>query len=107
MGEVITSALVSGIISVGLFGVIKWYIDRKLQKVDEEKRRHEQVQHRRSKANAKLRRAQGRLFFWMHHGMIKPPPNGELEEAWTAYQEAEEESKELDQEIIAHYELDG
>lgn len=99
------SALVSGSISVFILGYVKRYIDHKLEEADEEKRQKEEYQHKRSVANAKLRRAEGRLFFWMYRAIKKPPANGELEEAWASYSTAEEDSKAIDQEIVADFEM--
>lgn len=105
--DVAVSALVSGIVSIFILGYIKRYIDKKLEEADAEKKQHEEYQHRRNVASSKLRRAEGRLFFWLHRAVVKPPPNGELEEAWAAYNRAEDEAKAIEQEIIAEYELNG
>lgn len=106
--EIITvaiSATVSGIVSMFVLGYIKRYIDQKLADAEAEKKQHEEYQHRRGVTNTKLRRAEGRLFFWLHRAVVKPPPNGELEEAWDAYTKAEDDAKAIDQEIVAEYEL--
>ncbi len=100
------SAVVSGFISVIILGYVKRYIDHKLEAADKEKRQVEEYQRRRSVANAQLRRAEGRLFFWMYRAIKKPPANGELEEAMAAFNKAEEQSKSIDQEIVADFELD-
>ena len=97
----------SGIVSIFILGYLKRYIDKKLEEADAEKQQHEEYQHRRNVANSKLRRAEGRFFFWLHRAVVKPPPNGELEEAWENYKKAEDEVKAIDQEIVADYELNG
>lgn len=108
--EIITVAIsagVSGVVSVFVLGYIKRYIDKKLDEADAEKKQREEYQHRRNVANAKLHRAEGRLFFWLHRAVVKPPPNGELEESWANYNKAEEVVKAIDLEIVADYEMNG
>ena len=49
---------------------------------------------------------QGRLMFWMHKAIITGDHNGDLEEAFEAYQRAEKARKDLDREILAENELE-
>ena len=101
------AALTSGAISTFVLGYLKRYLDKKLDAVEEEKRQKEAYQRHRNVATAKLRRATGRLLFWLHHAITKPPPNGELEAAFEAYQKAEDDLKGIDQEIVADYETES
>jgi len=103
--EAAVSALVSGVISVFFLGYIKQYFDGKLDAAEREKAQHDEMQRRRNVVNARLRRAEGRLMFWLHRAVASPPSNGELEEAWENYSRAEEEAKAIDQEIVADYEI--
>lgn len=101
------STVVSLLFSGLLLYYLRKYIDAKL--AAEEKRRQDdhKLRCQRSELEQRRRRAAGRLFFWLHHAITKPPPNGELEEAWECYQAAEEAQKSLDQQILADYETGG
>lgn len=103
--DAIVSACVSGIISIFFLGYVKRYFDKKLETAEAEKKQREEYQRRRNVSAAKLRRAEGRLFFWLHRAVTKPPPNGELEDAWNAYIKAEEDCKGVEQEIVVDFEL--
>lgn len=97
----IVSAVISGVLLVYL----RKYIDDKWKKQEERRRSDLEVRKKRSVLEQERRRAAGRLFFWLHHAVVKPPANGELEEAMKAYTEAEEKQKDLDRQILADYEL--
>lgn len=86
-------------------GYIRRYFDKKLEAAEAEKRQREEYQRRKNVATAKLRRAEGRLFFWLHRSVTKPPPNGELEEAWNSYIKAEDDYKGVEQEIVVDFEM--
>ena len=101
--EFFLDALISGLVSMFFLGYMKMYIDKKLAAAEKEKEKHEEYQRRRNIAHEELQHALGRLLFWLRHGLMKPPPNGELQEAWEAYTEAEAKCKAIDQEIIAEF----
>ena len=97
MPGVIASTLVSGV----FLHYFRMYIDKKLKEDEEHRKREHDLKVQRNQLEMQRRHAAGRLFFWMHHAMVKPPPNGELEEAFEAYQKAEAEQKALEQKILA------
>lgn len=104
---IFTSLLGSG----GLIGVasyaIKRYIDKRMEKEAEENRRRQEAKTRRMAVDDKLHHAYGRCLFWMQYHITKGvPPNGELNAAFQELQEAEEEKKQLDREIISWQEED-
>jgi len=104
--EVATVILTSMLGSGGLIGIatyaIKKYIDKRMEKEVEESRRRQEVKVRRMAIDDKLHHAYGRCLFWMKYHITKGlPPNGELSEAFQELQNAEEEKKQLDREIIA------
>lgn len=107
----IVSAIPGAVVSFVLSGLLLYYLRRYIDShlEAEEKRREEDhsLRSQRSQAEQKRRRALGRLLFWMHRAITKPPPNGELEEAWENYCQAEDEQKALDQKILAEYETGG
>ena len=100
-------ALVSALISGLALHYLKRYFDKKLVKAEERQKERLKIRKRRSEAEQKRRRAEGRLLFWVHHALVKPPPNGELEKAWEDFQTAEEEQKEIERSILAEYETGG
>ena len=101
VGEVFVSALVSGTITGVGFKYLTRYIDHKMEQKEEEEQRAKKQRHDQYVAEAKLRHASGRLFFWIVHAIQKPPANGELEKAFQDYTAAEEEQKALDRETLA------
>ena len=106
----VVAALPSTVVSLLFSGLLLYYlrkyIDAKL--AAEEKRRQDDHKLRRQRSELeRRRRAAGRVLFWLHHAVTKPPPNGELEEAWASYQAAEDAQKALDQQILADYETGG
>lgn len=103
----VVSALVSGVITTLFLGYIKRYFDKKLDDAEADRKQREEYQRRRNVSAAKLRRAEGRLFFWLHRAVTKPPPNGELEEAWSSYIKAEDEYKGVEQEIVVDFDMNG
>lgn len=100
----VPGALVSFLISGLLLHYLKRYIDKKLVSAEAKQQERLKVRKRRSEAEQRRRRAEGRLLFWMHRAIVKPPGNGELEDAWRDYQEAEEAQKEIERSILAEYE---
>lgn len=100
-------ALVSALISGLLIHYLKRYIDKRLEGAERRQKTRLEIKRKRSEAEQKRRRAEGRLLFWVHHALVKPPPNGELEKAWEDFQTAEEEQKEIERSILAEYETGG
>lgn len=99
--NVAVSAIVSGLISGVALKYVTRYFDKKLEAEEAHKKQVEKQRHDRTVAEANRRRAAGRLFFWLHHAIVKPPPNGELEKAMENYTAAEDAQKALEQEILA------
>lgn len=105
----IVIALVSAFLGgSGLVGFtvyyIKKYIDKKL--AENEKRAEEirQFRLKKAKCDEKIQHAQGRMFFWLNKAVVTGEHNGDLEKSFAELQEAEDEKKELEREIIAMYE---
>ena len=99
--------LVSALISGLLIHYLKRYFDKRLEGAEAKQQERLKIKRKRSEAEQKRRRAEGRLLFWVHHALVKPPPNGELEKAWEDFQNAEEEQKEIERSILAEYETGG
>ena len=102
--SVAISAVISGLISGVALKYITRYFDKKLEAEEAEAAKAEKQRHDRAVAEANRRRAAGRLFFWLHHAVTKPPPNGELDEAMENYKKAEEAQKAVEQDILASLE---
>lgn len=102
--SVAISAVISGLISGVALKYITRYFDKKLEAEEAEAKKAEKQRHDRAVAEANRRRAAGRMFFWLHHAVTKPPPNGELDEAMENYQKAEEAQKAIEQDILASLE---
>ena len=94
---VLVSALASGLIIY----YIRSYIDHKLKEEDEKQAKIQQVKLERSRLEMRRRRALGKVLFWMHRGLTKPPPNGELEEAMEQFSAIEAQQRELEQKLLA------
>ena len=106
-GGAVPGALVSVILSGIVLYYIRRYIDKKLVSAEAKQQERLKIRKRRSEAEQRRRRAEGRLLFWIHHAIVKPPPNGELEDAWEEFQNAEEAQKEIERSILAEYETGG
>lgn len=98
------NAFISSFISIFVLGYLKYYLDKKLDDANNEKKEREEQQYKRKIATAKLNRAEGRLFFWIYRAITLPPSNSELKDAWENYNKAEDELKLIDHEIIADVE---
>lgn len=109
MIEAIQQALLSAAISALVSGVGIFYLQRYLDaKRKESEERAAQRRKERRKADmleAKRRRAAGRMFFWLHYAAVRgvDAANGDLEKAFSDYNEAEEEQKAFEQELIAEH----
>ena len=104
IGNVAVSAIVSALISGVALKYVTRYFDKKLAAEEEQRKKAEKHRHDRAVAEAARRRAAGRLFFWLHHAIVKPPANGELDKAMENYNKAEEAQKALEQDILASIE---
>lgn len=102
--KALPGAAVSLVFSGLMLYYLRRYIDAKLAAEEQRRKEDHEIRRQRSELEQKRRRAAGRMLFWLHHAVTKPPPNGELEEAWDTYQQVEEAQKALDQQILADYE---
>jgi len=102
--QIFTTLIGGGGIMGIMFYYLKRYIDKRITAEEKEASERAEIRTRRLTVEHKLRHAYGRVFFWMHKAITKPPHNGELEEAMRLLQDAEAENKALDQEIISKFE---
>lgn len=107
VSSALPGALVSFVVSGLFLYYLRWYIDRKLKEEEQIREKEMRRKVEQAKLEMRRRRAMGRLIFWLHRGLVQPPPNGELEEAMEAFQAIEEEQKLLDQSILAQVESGG
>ncbi len=105
MIDVMQAALISGLVSTVMIGSAVKYIDRKIAKAEEEKKRKERFLQRKSIASSNVRAAQGKVIYWVVRGLKHPPPNGELDAAMEEYKRAEDEYKAINQQILAEFEV--
>lgn len=101
----VVSALVSSVISgVGVF-YLQRYLNDKHRESEQRAAGRREARRRADLLEAKRRRAAGRLFFWLHFGLIRgaEAANGDLESAWKDYTVAEEEQKLFEQEQLAEH----
>ena len=115
----IFSAVIGGSGIVGLlFFFIRRYLEKKLiareneEKIHKEKReaakkKAVEEKTRRVQLDDELQHCTGRLFFWLHKAVVDGKHNGELDAAWTNYQNAEKEKKDFDRQIIAEHQVNG
>ena len=101
------AALLRFLFSGLLLHYLKRYIYKRLEGAERRQKTRLEIKRKRSEAEQKRRLAEGRLLLWVHHALVKPPPNGELEIAWEDFQTAEEEQKEIERSILAEYETGG
>lgn len=95
----------SGIVGI-LFMFIRRYIEKRLTAREAEDKKKKEQRLKRIKLEDEMMHCQGRLMFWMHKAIITGDHNGDLEEAFEAYQNAEKARKDLDREILAENELE-
>lgn len=97
----VVSALVGGSGFVGiLFFFIKRYLEKNLDKKEAYEKKRREYMRRRKTVTDEKEHAEGRLLFWIHKAIVTGEHNGDLEHAWTLFQEAESKEKELDREIV-------
>ena len=94
-------ALVSALASGLILYYIRSYIDHKLHEEEERQAKAQKLRIQRSQLEMQRRRALGSLLYWLHRGITKPPPNGELEEAMREFNEVEKQQHELEQKMLA------
>lgn len=101
MVSVLVSALVSG---VGVF-YLQRYLDTKRRESEERAAQRRRERRKADLLESKRRRAAGRMFFWLHYGMVHgvDRANGDLEKAFVDYNAAEEEQKAFEQELLAEH----
>ena len=104
LASVLPALLGSGGLVSLMFYYLKKYIDKRISDEETAANERAKIRTRRLAAENKIRHASGRALFWMYKAIVSPPPDGELEKALQVLQEAEAESKQLDQEIIAKFE---
>ncbi len=103
--KIILSALIGG---SGLCGVVflfvRHYIEKRLTAREEAEEKDQEIRRRRTIINDKIQHANGRLLFWIVKAIETGEHNGDLAKAFEDLQEAEEEGKTLDREILAMHE---
>jgi len=93
----------SGIASL-FFHFLKRYIEKKLQKAEDDADGRLQIRIKRMTIDDELQHAYGRLFFWLYKAVVTQNHNGDLENAFKTLQEVEQKKKDLDRSIIAQVE---
>lgn len=96
----------SGLVGL-LFVYMRRFIDKRLEQREREDAKHREQRIRRLTLEDKLEHATGRLLFYLHKAVVTGRHNGDLEAAWTTYQEAESEMKALDREVLVEHEMDN
>ena len=81
-------------------------IEKMLDRREAEDRRRRENRIVRASYNDALQHAQGRLLFWLYQAIVKGQHNGELEQAFENFQEAERKIKDHDRHIVAEQEGD-
>lgn len=124
--EEIQILIISGVIGAivggsGLTGIVFYFIRRylenklnakeELQKLADEKHSAEEKKKKdqrikRMSIDDELQHCQGRLFFWIHKAIVTGSHNGDLEAAFTAYQDAEQKKKIFERELLAENEYE-
>ena len=99
------AALPGAVVSVVVSGIVLYYIrsyiDHKLKEEEEIQDQLKKVRVQRTELEMQRRQALGRVLYWMHRGLTKPPPNGELQEAMEAFSDVEKRQKELERKLLA------
>ena len=97
---IVASAVFSGI---GVF-LLQLYIKERLEEANAKRAEDSKIRRKQAQAVREWRHAIGRLLFWMHRAIVKPPANGELENAWALFQQTEDDLRGADNDIISDYE---
>lgn len=109
MIELIKSAAISCLVSALITGIgvhyLQSYLDAKRKESEKQAAKRRQARHRADVLEAKRKRAEGRLFFWMYDAIVKgvDHANGDLCKAFEDYNAVDEEQKAFDQEQLADH----
>lgn len=109
MIELIKSAAVSALVAGLITGIgvhyLQSYLDAKRKESEEKAAKRRQARHQADVLEAKRKRAEGRLFFWMYDAIVKgvDHANGDLHKAFSDYNAVDEEQKAFDQEQLAYH----
>lgn len=99
---VILSAVVGGAGFVGLlFGFIRFYIEKRITKNEEEDKRRLDNRIKRRAIDDEWKHSVGRLLFWIVRAIQTGEHNGELKSAYEHFEQSEAKQKDLDREILA------
>jgi len=103
--EAAVSALISGLITAFGIGYLQRYLDAKRKQSEALAAKRRQERRKADELEFQRRRAAGRLFFWLHDAVVKgvEHANGDLEKAFTAYNEVEEEQKDFERMLLAEH----
>ncbi len=106
--EVVAVIVSSAVGGAGIVGIVFYFIRRHLEQMldsrEAEERKKRESRIKRASYNDALQHAQGRLLFWLYQAIVKEEHNGELEQAFENFQEAEKRIKEHDRHIVAEQE---
>ena len=94
-------AVISFVISGLVLYYLRKYIDHKMEEEDRRQEKALKLKAQRSQLEMQRRQALGKVLFWLHRGLTKPPPNGELEEAMENFGTIEKQQHELEQKMLA------
>ena len=83
------------------------FIDNRLERKEEEGAKRKAQRLRRLTLEDEMEHATGRLFFFIHKAIVTGEHNGDLEDAWSSYQDVERRLKELDREILVEHDMGG
>ncbi len=103
--KILITSLIGG---AGIAGLVVYFVRRRLEKMldrreaEDSRRRENRIV--RAAYNDALQHAQGRLLFWLYQAIIKGEHNGELEQAFENFQEAERKIKDHDRKLVAEQE---
>ena len=109
IAELLKGALVSALVSAMISGVgvfyLQRYLDAKRKESEAQAARRREERRKADVLEARRRRAAGRLFFWLHYAVVRGPDqaNGDLEKSFADYNDAEEEQKVFEQELLAEH----
>jgi len=99
------SAVISGVISIFVLGYLQHWFNGKLREVDANKQERDNVRKQKTIIEQKRKQAEGRLLFWLHHSIVtKETSTADLDNAMKAYNDVEEQERQLNNEILSSYE---
>lgn len=109
MIEAIKAAAVSAAVSALISGIgiyyLQSFLNSKRRESEELAAKRRQERRRSDELEYQRRRAAGRMFFWLHDAVVKgvEHANGDLEKAFTSYNEVEEEQKDFERKLLAEH----